>query len=271
MRAFWMMAFTAAAFAQQPALFEYDRSVPFQYQEELLRRDGQIEVAGAGFQSPKGGKVNMIVVRPVGKGPFAGIVLQHGGGQSMMTYLAEAEVLARAGAVSLILDAPGSAPGKWKPEDQMTPAEFRDYYAEIVICYRRAIDYLQSLKIIDPARIAFVGHSYGGIMGGVLVGLDSRVKTFVLIGAIARYTRHISETQIDYWINWRKRYTPEQLAEALNVIRPIDPDQYVGAQAHGPILLQCGNFDFVNVEPCVDLYAAASAPKGVRTQRSAMV
>lgn len=68
----------------------------------------------------------MLVVRPVGKGPFAGIIYQHGGGQSMMTYLAEAEVLARAGAVSLILDAPGNAPGKFKPVPEMSGAEFRE-------------------------------------------------------------------------------------------------------------------------------------------------
>ena len=264
MRALWMMAFAAAASAQPAALFEYDRTVPFQYQEEIIRRDSRVEIAGAGFQSPKGGKVNMIVVRPTGKGPFAGIVYQHGGGQSMTTYVAEAEVLARAGAVSLILDAPGTAPGKWKPEVQQTAADFRDYNAEITICYRRAIDYLQSLKNIDPERIGFVGHSYGGIMGGALVTVEPRVKTFVLIGGVARYTRHISETEIDYWINWRKRFTPGQLADALQVIRPIDPDQYVGAPKHGPILFQCGSFDFVNIQACPDYCAAASAPKELR-------
>ncbi len=260
----WFIFFAAAAFAQQPSLFDYDHTVPFQYQEETIRKDKDVEVVGAGFQSPKGGKVNMIVVRPTGKGPFAGIVIQHGGGQSMLTYLAEAEVLARAGAVSLILDAPGDAPGKWKPAMEQSAAEFRDYDAEIAICYRRAIDYLQSLKSIDPARIAFVGHSYGAIMGGALVAVDKRVKTFVLLGGVARYTRHISEAQLDYWTAWRKRFTPAQLTEALQLIRSIDPDQYVGSPGHGPILFQCGNFDDVNIEACPDYYAAASAPKEIR-------
>src|SRR5690349_2208684 len=126
----------------------------------MIRKDGAIEIAGGSFQSPKGGKVNLMVVRPTGKGPFAGVIFQHGGGQSMVTYVAEAAVLARAGAVSLILDAPGSAPGKWKPAMEQSAAEYRDYDAEITICYRRAIDYLQSLKTVDPARIGFVGHSY---------------------------------------------------------------------------------------------------------------
>ena len=249
--------------SRQPGLFDYDRSIPFEYQEDLIRKDAQVEIAGAGFQSPRGGKVNMLVVRPIGKGPLAGIVYQHGGGQSMMTYLVEAKVLARAGAMSLILEAPGAAPGKFKPMEQMGGAEMRDYNAEIVVCYRRAIDYLLSLKTIDPERIGFVGHSYGGIMGGVLAGIDRRVKTFVLAGGVARYTWHIAETDADVWNEWRKQFTPEQLAKALETIRPVDPDQYVGAP-HGPMLIQCGSFDFINVEPCADLGRAASAPKEVR-------
>ncbi|HLK62048.1 MAG TPA: alpha/beta fold hydrolase [Bryobacteraceae bacterium] len=178
MRAFCRFPFLAAAFvvpllAQQTSLFEYDHSVPFQYQEQLIRRDGSIEVLSAHFQNPKGGNVPMLVVRPTGKGRFAGIVYQHGGGQSLVTYLSEAEVLARAGAISLLLDAPGPGNGSRKPESEQSAAEFRDSYAEIVICYRRAIDYLQTLNNVDPARIGFVGHSYGGIMGGALVTVEA--------------------------------------------------------------------------------------------------
>src|SRR5215472_5580142 len=88
-RILWCLtaAFLPAPVAAQPSgLYGYDRSVPFAYQEELVRADSKIEILGAGFQSPKGGKVNMIVVRPRGRGPFAGIIYQHGGPQSMMTY-----------------------------------------------------------------------------------------------------------------------------------------------------------------------------------------
>jgi dienelactone hydrolase len=264
MRALTLLFVPLLSIAQEPALFDYDHTVPFRYQEEIIRKDARVEISGAGFQSPRGGKVNMLVVRPVGKGPFAAIIYQHGGGQTMLTYLAEAEVLARAGALSLILDAPGSAPGKFRPIAEMTAAELRDYNAEIVICYRRAIDYLESLPAVDTRRIGFVGHSYGAIMGGVLVGIDRRVKTFVLQGAVARYTKHIAETEVDLWDGWRKQFTPEQLPGALEIIRPVDPDQYINAPAHGPLLLQCGSFDFLNLEPCIALSSAASAPRETR-------
>jgi dienelactone hydrolase len=205
----------------------------------------------------------MLVVRPRGSGPFAGIIFQHGGGQIMMTYLAEAEVLAQAGAVSLILDAPGSGPGAPEPSPDKGVA-MREHFVELTVCYRRTIDYLESLKTIDPKRIAFVGHSYGGISGSALVSEDKRVRAFVLIGAVARLTRHVGETQIDYWNDWRKGMSPEQLAAALAQFRSVDPDNFVGAPGHGPILLQCGNFDFINAEACVDLEKATLAPKETR-------
>jgi len=258
-----LMVLVCALGAQDVRMYDYDRSIPFAYEEELARRDGQIEVMGAGFRSPRGGKVNMLVVLPLGKGPYAAVIYQHGGPQSMLTYLAEAEVLARAGAVSLILEAPGVGAGK-REELADKGAEMREHFIDLTVCYRRAIDYLESLESVDRKRIAFVGHSYGGISGSALIAADARVKTFVLIGAVARLTRHVGETEISDWIEWRKGMTPEELARNLGEFRPVDPDQFVGAAKHGPVLYQCGNFDFVNRAACVDLVGAASAPKEVR-------
>jgi pimeloyl-ACP methyl ester carboxylesterase len=255
------LAVTAAA--QTSRLYDYDRSVPFQYQEETLRRDARVEMAGAGFQSHKRGKVNLVVVRPTGQGPFAAIVYQHGGGQSMQTYLAEAEVLAQAGAISLILDAPGAGPGAPKPPDGRGAA-MREHFVELTVCYRRAVDYLETLKTVDPKRIAFVGHSYGGISGAALVAVEPRIRTFVLIGAVARMTRHVGEADIEPWITWRKDLSPGQLSSELAQFRAIDPDNFILAPTHGPVFFQCGNFDFINVQPCLDLTAAASAPKELR-------
>jgi len=77
--------------AQQPKLFDYDRSAPFQYDQEVFGSDPRLVAAGASIAAPRGGKLHMLVVRPLVRGPFAGVVCQHGGGQSMLTDPAGAE------------------------------------------------------------------------------------------------------------------------------------------------------------------------------------
>jgi pimeloyl-ACP methyl ester carboxylesterase len=255
----WLMP---SAFGQRSALYEYDTTTPFEYREQVTRRDATVEIAGASVRSPKGGRLNMLVVRPRGTGPYAGIIYQHGGGQTMMTYIAEAEVMARAGAISLIVDAPGSGPGRPEPPADKGAA-IRESFIHMTVCYRRAIDYLQSLKTVDPKRIAFVGHSYGGVSGSALIAVDERVRAFVLVGIVARYTRHV-ETKDDYWSEWRKGMSPEQLAAAQAQFRVIDPDNFVGAARHAPILLQCGSLDVINVDACLDLEKLTSTPREVR-------
>jgi dipeptidyl aminopeptidase/acylaminoacyl peptidase len=73
-----------------------------------------------------------------------------------------------------------------------------DFQAEIEITERRVLDWLLQQPGIDPKRIACVGHSYGGIAGGVLAGVEPRIAAFVLSGALASDVRHIQENGGSY-------------------------------------------------------------------------
>src|SRR5262245_9257022 len=86
----------------QTDLFGYDANASIDYQQKLLEdRDG-IKIFDASYASSKEDRIPVYVVVPSGKGPFAGIIFQHGGGQSRLTYLSEAVLLARSGGVSFI-------------------------------------------------------------------------------------------------------------------------------------------------------------------------
>ena len=52
----------------------------------------------------------------------------------------------------------------------------REMVAQTVVDYRRAIDYLETRKEIDPERIGVIGYSLGGTMSLILTGVDSRIK-----------------------------------------------------------------------------------------------
>jgi dienelactone hydrolase len=56
---------------------------------------------------------------------------------------------------------------------------------------RRTIDYLQTRDDIDAARLAYVGLSWGGQMGPVMIATEPRFKTAILLlGGICACKRH---------------------------------------------------------------------------------
>ena len=103
-----LVAFPVAA----RSLFEYDRTVPFEWQSEPLSPRKDVILSGASFQTRKGRRMDAILVEPAGKGAGKrpAILFQHGGGQSMATYVGDAILLAKAGEVSLILRRPTASP-----------------------------------------------------------------------------------------------------------------------------------------------------------------
>lgn len=55
----------------------------------------------------------------------------------------------------------------------------REMVVQTIVDYRRAIDYLETRKEIDPYRIGVIGYSLGGSMSFVLTGVDSRIKVTI--------------------------------------------------------------------------------------------
>jgi len=242
--------------------FQYDAKQPFDTTCEQLATRSDAELSGCGFTGPRGGRVSFILVKPrSAQPPFAGVIFQHGGGQSMTNYLSEALILAQAGVISIIPDAPARGEGKNSELNTMKLEAARDYQAEIVITERRVLDLLLQQPGIDPKRIAYVGHSYGGIAGGVLAGVEPRIATFVLIGALVSEVRHIQENKSSYWQVMRRNMSPDEFAKTLELMRETDPDRYL-PKARAPVLVQCGRLDSDdNVRACPEVYQIAGGPK----------
>lgn len=244
--------------AAQSDLFDYDRRKPLDYQSKLIAERGGVKVFDGSYSSPKGLRVDAYLVVPPGKGPFAGIVIQHGGGQTRMTYLPEALMLARAGAVCLITDdGLGSI-------DPLKPEGFRDENIRLVVDMRRAVDLLASRTDVDKNRIAYVGHSYGATPGGILTAVDNRIKTFVLIGGVLRLTEHMRTSQLSFWKEFRERLPGGRLEDYLKVVAPVNAANYLGRSSAASVLVQCARFDqAITEEDCRGLYEAASGEKRI--------
>ena len=100
-----------------------------------------------------------------GQGPLPAVLFAWGQG-TRSEFVEEAVTLARAGAVSLLLDAPFVRPGPdrkplFGPEHPAT-------LQQTLVDLRRGVDLLQARPGGRAERLAFVGHSFGAHIGGTL-------------------------------------------------------------------------------------------------------
>lgn len=245
------------------ALFEYDHRLAFDVQTEPMDSRTGVSVKRGSLQVIKDRRMEFILVEPdappKGKTLRPAIVMQHGGGQQMATYISEATMLAKAGAVCMITEAPYQRTDQERKETLKGAAQ-RDSAAHIVISERRSFDWLQSRPDVDRSRLAYVGHSYGGNAGAILAYVDKRVKAFVLLGLVARFTSHVQENLA--WKPYRESLTQQELADTLALARAIDPDQFLPQSSPATILFQCARFDMDDVKRgCETAYELAGQPK----------
>lgn len=254
-------------------MFDYDHTASIDLQEKSVEDRNGVRVHDISFSSPMGGRVSAYLVTPQGKGPFAGIVFLHSGQWDRHEFLAEAELLARVGAVSLLLDAPPMRP----PEFQKRQTDRLHGYIQMVVDCRRAVDVLEKLSVdpnqisslvvspvpphhplVDPKRLAYVGHSLGATWGGALAVSERRFKAMVLMAGFSEYSVSAKEFDIP----------PSQLEKAqpfLKAVAPLDNDKLLPHAAPAALLLQFAWFDpYISHQDAQRSAQAGSQPKEVK-------
>jgi dienelactone hydrolase len=145
-----------------------------QASDSLVKDEGGVKQYRIRFVSTQKGSATGILFVPAGKGPFAGIVLQHGMPSSAQAYACRAPYLARYGVVVVAIEAPfvrrGGAPPDFTPRDSAEQVH-------LIIDLQRAVDLLMTRTDVDKSRLAFVGRSFGGVLGVLLAGVERRLKT----------------------------------------------------------------------------------------------
>ncbi len=236
-------------------LFDYDAEAELDVEQAGVEYHGQVAVHDLSYASPMGGRATAYLVVPPGDGPFAGILFAHPGDGSRASFLDEALTLAQAGVVSLLVDSPWARPEPWLRDLEYSPANDRDMYTQEIVDLRRAVDVLVSREGVDPQRIGFVGHSYGAHVGGVLSGVETRIKAYVFMAGVPsrsdRIPRHITSALPD-------------LDAYLEATRPFDAINYVGHAAPAALFFQCARQDEIIAEETSRRYAeAGSQPKQI--------
>jgi dienelactone hydrolase len=250
--------------AGDPArFFEYDRDVPLDFRviaEEVVEG---ATVQDVSYASARKGRVPGYLVRPAGEGPFAGIVYMHWGQGDRTEFLSEAVLLAKKGAVSLMIDAPYHRPDIDSYSFVTEPEAEREGYIQLVGDLRRGFDLLAARKDVDPKRIGYVGHSLGATWGGALAGIVSRFAGYVLMGGLPRLTDVLGDDSYAKLI--QQAFTREQLERYVEILSPINPELLVGRAAPGSILFQFARHDrFISDASARDYVKAAGDSHEVR-------
>lgn len=250
---------STASFNDLAHIFDYDPQLPLDIviHEETAQAPGtgittgSIRLLDISYASPMGGRVPAYLVLPPGAGPFPALLFMHGNPSSRAQFLPEAITMAEVGAASILIDGPTARPELALPLADDDNIVVRDVQIQAIIDLRRAVDVLLLQPEIDPQQIAFVGHSYGAILGGTLAGVERRITAYVLMTGFPRFSDSMAA-----------EYRSQPLAAALD---PIDPIHYVAHAAPSALLFQFGFSDpGIPPELALEYVTAASEPKEAR-------
>jgi dienelactone hydrolase len=266
-----LLALASPAIEAQPApaadpfhtelqrLATYTVKGPPDVKQVRTQKRGDITIIELTYTSPLGGPVPAYLVRPAGKGRFPAVLFHHWGEGTKNEFLDEAVSLARAGVVSLLIDGPFVRPEPWRRT--LMGLEVGNTWRQALVDLRRGVDVLISRPEVDAKRLAFVGHSFGAGVGGLLAGVEPRLKAFVLMAGLGDFTdlMRTGTGPMETW--WRQNTPPDELEEFLTSVAPLDG--IVGVRnATAPLFFQYPRADqYISYERTRKYFEAASSQK----------
>ncbi|HBL31272.1 MAG TPA: hypothetical protein DD490_30970 [Acidobacteria bacterium] len=254
----------AASAQEVRQLFAYDAQAPLDIQVVSTEKMEGYTLQQLTYASPLGGRVPALLLLPEGEGPFPGVLVMHGAPGTARTYLPEAEALARRGAVALAISAPFSRGERLDDPRELLHLDERDRADQIqlIVDLRRGVDLLLARPDVAKDRLAYVGRSYGGAQGGLLAGIETRIKAYALVVGDGGLVSHF--TGPDDTEGPLQSLPPGQAQRWRELMEPIEPIRWVGHAAPAHLLFQNGRQD--NLVPEADgraYQAAGSEPKTV--------
>ena len=257
------------SFSELKKHFEYGEGTPALAIAEVGVQDrGGVKVHEITYASPKAGRVPAYLVVPPGKERFAAILWAHWMMPNSPTanrseFLEEAVVLAHAGVVSLMIDAPMVRPG-FKPDADPLSGQDAEMQAQEILDLRRGLDLLLSRADVDPKRVAFVGHSFGAECCAILDAVDKRPAAFVFMGNPVS-ERDVLNSDLPMIVEFRKKVTDDKINAYFEKFGWSDPGEYAKFLGPAPALFQYATHDeFMTVPLEQKYYDASSGPKEVK-------
>lgn len=238
--------------------FDYDQKAPFEARIASEQGKEGARVRNFTYLDPEGTRKAAYLVRPENGEDLAAVLFVHwyepdAPDSNRGQFLEEARALARKGVVSLLVETMWSDPDWFLKRSQE-----EDIAASIaqVVSLRRAMDLLLSEPGVDPGRLLYVGHDFGGMYGVLMGAVDPRPGAYVLMAATPRFP------------DWYLYYPPLEDAPKEAFIQsflPFDPITNIHRLAPAPVLFQFATEDpHVPKDRAEGFFAAAGEPKNIR-------
>jgi len=242
-----------------PSAFLYNQkeSVVLTVHSERVQDDTTIQ--DVAYASPLGGLVSgYLIVSPKSR-PQAGLIFGHWGEGNREEFVDEAVILARLGFVSFCLDASFRRPVEYEPQQDPPQADL-----QWVVDVCRAVDLLLDRFELSSEHLGYVGHSFGASFGGVIAGVEHRIKAYVFMAGAASATEIMRTSNHQLIVRARANTSPEAWEAMLVAEAPYDACHYVGQAAPSALFFQFArDDDFVSVQEGERYFELASEPKQI--------
>jgi dienelactone hydrolase len=245
-------------YAQNLRLFDYDTSAAVEFTEVSSHQEDGYTLHDIHYPSPRLGEVPAYLLVPEGNGPFAGVLLMHGSSGSRESLLDFAKDLVLTGAVVMTISGPAARiPGR---EWLTFTSQDREEQIQLMLDLRRAVDLLIQHEKVDSSRIGYVGYSYGAAMGGLLAGIEHRIKAYGLMVVDGGLVTHFTEEGQP--VGGLETIDASAQERWLQAMKPIEPIHFVSHAFPSTLFFQNARYDTLVTKADAQAYqSAASEPK----------
>ncbi len=248
-------------FGVSPHYFDYDQSAPFPVTEKPYGTENGVQITTVTFpsliQTPYAvnNTVTAYLFVPPGPGPHPAMVVLHEfNPSSTKSGFLLCRAIVRAQVEALMVVEPYSLNRTPSPNNRNDThilsgnvPDMVGALSQIVFDARRGLDYLARRPDVDPSRMGIAGISLGGVMSGVVAGVDPRVKVVLTLVGGADFPKDIWDGVLTRPIRrqiLQSGYTYETYSAAM---APIDSSTWLPQRRFDPnnVLMINGHYDTV--------------------------
>ncbi len=248
-------------FGVNPHYYDYDQGAPFPVTEKPYGNENGVQITTITYPSLRqtpyavNNTVTAYLFVPPGPGPHPAMVVLHEfDPSSTKSGFLLCRAVARAHVIALLVVEPYSLNRTPSPNDRADThilsgnvPDMVDALSQIVLDARRGLDYLAHRPDVDPARMGIAGISLGGVMSGVVAGVDPRIKVVLTLVGGADFPKDIWDGVLTRPIRrqiLQSGYTYETYSAAM---APIDSSTWLPQKHFNPedVLMINGHYDTV--------------------------